>query len=684
MIDGRGQVIIMDFGLAGLAEQLQGDIRSGTPAYMSPEQLAGTEVTVRSDIYALGLVMYEIFTGRRAFEAASLIELMQMQERAAPQSISTVVREMDPAVERVVMRCLQPDARQRPASALAVSAGLPGGDPLAAALAAGETPSPDLVAAAGETEGLAPRTAIAWIAAVVVLLGVVMVLGPRVSITSRLNLENSPDALSRDARTHIRSFGYTAKPVDSDWGLTYNDEYSRWLTSHPKEAAQRWANPGAGQPPFLKFWYRQSPQPMFAVRQFNTSVGYNDPPMEQSGAVRIETDPDGRMIRFEAVPPQVEEAGQPPAPAVDWNLLFHAAGLDPAAFHPAEATWTPLVSWDARSAWTGTDPVTGANLRVEAAAWRGRPVFFEIVGPWTPRNRMSGAIEPIPVARLVLIYLCFVAAGFLAWHNLRSGKADRRGALRIALLYFCFMTAGNLLRMHHTATQNELAGFWMNVGGGLVNAGLTWVFYIALEPWVRKKWPRTMISWTRYTAEGASDPLVGRDLLYGIVLGAGLTVVTFLRPVLPWNDGKLVFPPLDPLRGMRPELAAILHSVPDGILSALLLFFLLFVLRLLLRREWIAGIVFVVLMAATTATTTPAVDYPLNMLAYGIFAFALLRYGLLAAIVASAIDDLIELGGVLDFSSWSAGNAAVPFVLVLILAIYGFRKSLGGRPLWTP
>ena len=82
----------MDFGLAGLSEQLQSDVRSGTPAYMSPEQLAGTEVTAKSDIYALGLVLYELFTGKRAFEAASLMELMQMQERAEPASISTVVQ----------------------------------------------------------------------------------------------------------------------------------------------------------------------------------------------------------------------------------------------------------------------------------------------------------------------------------------------------------------------------------------------------------------------------------------------------------------------------------------------------------------------------------------------------------------------------------------------------------------
>ncbi|MGH9810559.1 MAG: serine/threonine-protein kinase, partial [Terriglobia bacterium] len=69
MIDGRGQVLIMDFGLAALADQVAGaEVRNGTPAYMAPEQLAGKEVSERSDIYALGLVLYEVFTGQRAFK----------------------------------------------------------------------------------------------------------------------------------------------------------------------------------------------------------------------------------------------------------------------------------------------------------------------------------------------------------------------------------------------------------------------------------------------------------------------------------------------------------------------------------------------------------------------------------------------------------------------------------------
>src|ERR1041385_103378 len=59
IIDGRGEVLITDFGLAAVAGELEAaELRHGTPAYMSPEQLAGREVTVRSDLYGLGLVLY--------------------------------------------------------------------------------------------------------------------------------------------------------------------------------------------------------------------------------------------------------------------------------------------------------------------------------------------------------------------------------------------------------------------------------------------------------------------------------------------------------------------------------------------------------------------------------------------------------------------------------------------------
>ena len=132
MLDGKGQVRITDFGIAGVAEQIR-DARSGTPAYMSPEQLAGKEVTVRSDIYALGIVLCELLTGKRP-----------------PLAVGSA--DMNPQVETVIQRCLEPDPQTRPPSALSVAAALPGGDPLAAALARGETPAPEVVANAGPVE----------------------------------------------------------------------------------------------------------------------------------------------------------------------------------------------------------------------------------------------------------------------------------------------------------------------------------------------------------------------------------------------------------------------------------------------------------------------------------------------------------------------------------------------------
>src|SRR5580700_2850366 len=88
MLNKRGEPVIMDFGLAAVADQLTGaEARNGTPAYMSPEQLKGEEVTTKSDIYALGLVLYEIFSGKRAYEAQSIAELIKLQEGAQISSL---------------------------------------------------------------------------------------------------------------------------------------------------------------------------------------------------------------------------------------------------------------------------------------------------------------------------------------------------------------------------------------------------------------------------------------------------------------------------------------------------------------------------------------------------------------------------------------------------------------------
>ncbi len=122
MLDGRGQAIITDFGLAALADQAHGaEVRSGTPAYMAPEQLSGKEVTEKSDIYALGLVLYELFTGKRAFSADNLADLVRSRAAGDLSRPSSFVKDLDPLVERVILRCLEPEPANRPANALSSS-----------------------------------------------------------------------------------------------------------------------------------------------------------------------------------------------------------------------------------------------------------------------------------------------------------------------------------------------------------------------------------------------------------------------------------------------------------------------------------------------------------------------------------------------------------------------------------
>src|SRR4029079_7656179 len=212
MLDGAGRARIMDFSLAAVGEVT--DIRAGTPAYMAPEQLSGQEVTARSDIFALGLVLYEIFTGRRAFDAKNLAELLEQHRAGTLTAPTAIVRSLDGAIETAIVRRLDPIPARRPGSAIAVSAALPGGDPLAAALAAGETPSPEMVAAAGgEGAALGVAAGVVWLTIAGVAMVATVVLCSKYSCLQRVPLERPGEVLA-DRAEEIRGIaGDTDTPV---------------------------------------------------------------------------------------------------------------------------------------------------------------------------------------------------------------------------------------------------------------------------------------------------------------------------------------------------------------------------------------------------------------------------------------------------------------------------------------
>ena len=117
MINAAGHAQLMDFGIAAGGDLDESErITEGTPHYMAPEQLRGGAVSKQSDIYALGLVMYEIFTGRRLFESRTLAALSELQQNLgsdAPPGLGSI----EPRLQDAVKACLHPDPARRPSSA---------------------------------------------------------------------------------------------------------------------------------------------------------------------------------------------------------------------------------------------------------------------------------------------------------------------------------------------------------------------------------------------------------------------------------------------------------------------------------------------------------------------------------------------------------------------------------------
>jgi len=696
MLDGAGKIRITDFGLASVAAVLQGaEVRAGTPAYMAPEQLAGREVTHRSDIYSVGLILYEVVTGKRAFEAQTLAELVKLREAGTLTSPSTLVRDLDPLVERLILRCLDNDPGRRPESALQLAAALPGGDPLAAALAAGETPSPEMVAAAGTTEGIRPRLGLVLLATVLIGLVAHLFLADRYRFHNRVSLDKSAELLVARSQEIIQQLGITEPAGDTAHGFLNDGAYLDYIQQHD-QSQTRWQRLAADRPAAIFFWYRQSPRELASYDFFTANgsgvVTPSQPPFDVTGMVTLLLDSRGHLLSFRRLPPEHDPPASP-SPGPDWSPLFKAAGLDQAAFTQAAPEWNPLFPVDARAAWTRrlADP-PGTIERIEAASYRGRPVFFRSIYPWVRAGRdqefqPSKHQQLANVIGILLLSTLVVGTVLVVRRNIRSKRGDEIGAARLGNFLFLVYLAGWALDTHHLASSSEV---------GLVILGMSWAFvistfarllYFGLEPFVRRRDPHTLIGWMRLIGGKVRDPLVARDVLIGITYGVLLGIFEYsddiLLPLFGGLPPKPGTPQFSALLGVIPALSSIFLFTWIYVLYALAVFFALFLLRLVAKRDWIAAAVIVFLGAITNtggdyfwATFIAAAIIWLSIY------MVLRRFGVLALCVGLVAQNiLVVFPTTSHLNRWYASGAIAGLLVIVGITVFAFYNSLAGRPL---
>lgn len=684
MLNKRGEVLIMDFGLAAIADQMTGaEARNGTPAYMSPEQLKGIEVTAKSDIYSLGLILYELFTGKKPFEAKSVAELIAAQESTTLAGMTTLVSDIDPAVEKVVRACLQAEAGRRPGSALAVAAALPGGDPLAAALAAGETPSPEMVAAAGKGEGLAKGWALLCLGLILLSVAGSPFVKQSLLAINHAPMDYAPEVLEQKARDVAKSFGYVEAPQDQ-----YLKLRSRplWVGSlRQRQGPKEWDRWLAAESPLVA-WYRDSPRWLLRFAPYPEITSENPAPLEP-GMVEVTLEGRGRLRQFLGVPRDTTAE-------VSEDAVFVAAGLDRSQFSEVAVQGIAPRLFDEQKAYTGKHPeLPEVELRVEVARFRGQVTYVDVKGPWSPRAATGRAEPRSPwnIAREIFMLgaslTALIYVPLLARRNWRLGRADRRGAIKVALAMFTIGMGYWVCTVHAVPHEEMLGLLLLSVGSNLLSGVQLWVLYLALEPALRAKWPHSIVAWNRVLSGKWNDSQVAAHVLIGCAAGCALWMTFAIRQFVVIDTNGLGAGGFGLMTyGTRNAMGSIFSRLSEMLSLGLLGFFLLFGLRTLMRRDWIAAVagalLFPLIEGSVTGGSAAWGMYALYVGVYGTLLMIMLRFGVVATMSAMLFLNLIGVSPMgTNLKAWYAPNGLLAIALILLIAGWSFSKSLGGRKL---
>jgi hypothetical protein len=695
MIDGRGTARITDFGLAGFFEDLAaGGDMAGTPSYMAPEQLTGGAVTPRTDLYAVGLIVYEVFTGKRRFDARDAAEAIEQHDKSHSTSLSQQTKEVDPNVQRLILRCLEEKPEARPPSIHAVIASLPGGDPLQAALDAGETPSPEMVAAAGDTGELSAAQAWMLLATLMVLMLAAGTLLRHTLLAPQMSAPRKIDSLAERARDILAQEGYTHSPADVAYAIGWNEDYFAQARRLGGPATALEKNIDSVKPSPVVFHYRESPRnlvPLFSPRHVVAIVTADNPPLTLPSMANVDLDAAGRLVSFAVVPPRIEVA-LATSRTVDWSRLLSASGIDRSTLLTVHPQRSGPVDSDDKVAWEGHYPRQSTPIRIEAAGYHGRPVWFSVIPPWVKDDDGSGSSVLADQVRGGIAFGAFcllLFGGFaLARRNLLRSRVDRNGVLRLVVLLFCCTVLTITLQSHNTWGADEVGVLLQGVDDSTFVAAVFGMFYLAIEPYFRRRWPRLLVGWTRLWAGRVRDPLVGRDILIGAIAGVTVAVTDNLALFVPsWlglpasNLQRTTFD-FAWMNGWASACADLVSL--SGVFSRTLMPAVLFlVFRIVFRSSSVATVLLTLYIFAQVSAGDARILLPADALSAIVTVFVFRRFGLLALLAMFYFGALIHRAPItFDSSVWYFGHSLLVLALMMGIAVYAFAISLAAKPIF--
>jgi len=548
-----------------------------------------------------------------------------------------------------------------------------------------------MVAAAGEGSRLHTPVAAAWLTGILVALIGLGVFTAKTDLLERIQPPYPPEVLRQKAHDLIKELGYTNRLIGSSMGFYWDSDQIQYASDHdkPRPDLNKLTH---GPIPVLYFWYRQSETPLVAQRFKDDKLTPGvvedwDPPPIESGMISVNLSPEGHLVFFQAIPDQKRRAAPLPT-TIDWAKLFNAAHLDASRFHEVAPEWTFLAASDTRKAWMGTARDNTPSLRIEAAALEGRPTAWEVMGPWKKADRNPDAASGWNGSEsiwflVILTVAALTAAPFLAHRNLVKGSADFPGALRAAVFIFVVQLAIWLFRAHFTGSPGTAGMGFIAVATSVFYAAFIWAIYLAFEPQVRRRWPQSLISWSAVLAGKWRDPVVGRDVLYGIAMALSWQVIGYsLHAAFGMLQTEPEASNQHLLLGAREALGAWLLHVPGSIRFALLVFLLLFGLRTWFKREWLASSIFVLIFTVGTfqGKIVPA-HVLINVLIYTTIVVVVFRAGVLSLILGLLFVGVLESVPVtFDTSAWYFGNAMFFYFTAAALAIAAFRIAIKPAP----